>query len=185
MGANPLWDLRQFGDQRMNLHIQAEVTFTSQEIQLNFWVRGADLDAIDWGSIDSATRAVGARTDRLWEKTCFEFFWGGRERSAPYREFNLSPQGQWNLYQLKSYRAELIQDQSGILQGFSFEKLSGEVRVQAEIVFPSSEITGTNNFGNLACVIREKDGATSYWSSGKSTGSKPDFHDPASRTVRL
>ena len=40
--------------------------------------------------------ATPERTDNLWKTTCFEIFVAGE--GAAYREYNLSPSGQWASY---------------------------------------------------------------------------------------
>jgi len=53
------------------------------------------------------------REDRLWEKTCFEFFIKmGTGRSAAYWEFNLSPNGGWNVFSLPGYRQKLKEERA-------------------------------------------------------------------------
>lgn len=52
-----------------------------------------------------------SRRDRLWEKTCFEFFIreDAPSQATPYWEFNLSPAGYWNVFSLAGYRQGLTE----------------------------------------------------------------------------
>ena len=43
------------------------------------------------------------RRDKLWEESCFEFFIA-TSGSEEYREVNISPSGNWNVYRFDSYR---------------------------------------------------------------------------------
>ncbi|MEP9357206.1 DOMON-like domain-containing protein [Sphingomonas sp. KR3-1] len=45
-----------------------------------------------------------ARTDGLWQRTCFELFLRDPESGA-YLEFNFSPSGEWAAYRFDGYRA--------------------------------------------------------------------------------
>lgn len=51
-----------------------------------------------------------ARTDLLWEHTCFEAFIG-LSGSPAYREFNFSPSGQWAAYAF-DYRQRVEQPET-------------------------------------------------------------------------
>src|SRR5262249_33162825 len=51
-------------------------------------------------------RAASARTDELWQHTCFEAFIR-QEADAGYYEFNFSPSTQWAAYRLAGYRSEM------------------------------------------------------------------------------
>jgi len=46
------------------------------------------------------------RSHELWKNTCFEWFLK-TNNSSKYWEFNASPTGQWNFYELESYRSHL------------------------------------------------------------------------------
>lgn len=118
------------------------------------------------------------RTDRLWEKTCFEVFLrpvGGEV----YWEVNLAPDGRWAVWKLEGYRSGM----------------SPEARVSHPVVWKTEgdpfywSLSATLDFhgvpelavrpvrGSISAVIEEKSLAKSYWSLIHST-EKPDFHYP-------
>ena len=47
---------------------------------------------------------AAARTDELWQHTCFEAF-VGTSPSAAYYEFNFAPSTQWAAYRFSGYRS--------------------------------------------------------------------------------
>ncbi|MEO1395457.1 MAG: DOMON-like domain-containing protein [Cyanobacteria bacterium J06634_5] len=63
---------------------------------------------------DTGPNATGPkRCDRLWEKTCFEFFIAQgttHDQQQPYWEFNMAPSGDWNVFALNSYRQGLREE---------------------------------------------------------------------------
>lgn len=114
------------------------------------------------------------RKDRLWERTCLEFFLGAKD-SARYWEFNLSPSGDWNVYRFTSFR-------KGMREEPAFVSLPFVVRREPEALgfFLDLEI------GNImpahkdmevavAVVLKTVKGAASHWALVHS-GPRPDFH---------
>src|SRR5580658_558894 len=51
-------------------------------------------------------KARPARTDALWQHTCFEAFLRPRTGDA-YLEFNFAPSTEWAAYSFASYRSEM------------------------------------------------------------------------------
>lgn len=115
-----------------------------------------------------------SRADGLWKTTCFEIFVGGEGES--YREFNLSPSGQWAAYEFDCYR-------SGMANAFAnvqikVSRSSNELCLVAEI---DSEFDNPVPIG-LTAVIEELDGDVRFWSTAFAPG-KPDFHAAAVRSL--
>src|ERR1043165_4654007 len=50
--------------------------------------------------------AAAARTDDLWQHTCFEAFIRASSGTA-YYEFNFAPSTQWAAYRFSGYRSEM------------------------------------------------------------------------------
>lgn len=71
-----------------------------------------------------------SRQDNLWEETCFEAFVRPKGGSR-YWEFNFSPNGDWNVYALSSYR----------------KNLEPERRVRDVRLLPVENQIGTQTFG--------------------------------------
>jgi hypothetical protein len=96
--------------------------------------------------------------DGLWRHTCFEVFLATRARA--YREYNLSPSGEWAGYAFSSYRKR---------RGAKLARPRWNGRAA---IIPAR---GRIRIG-LAAVIEEKSGALSYWAL-RHPRRKPDFHD--------
>ena len=66
----------------------------------------------DFGEVVMSPQAN--RPDRrhgLWEATCFELFLAPKN-SPRYWEFNLSPDGHWNVYNFQAYRQGMQEDRA-------------------------------------------------------------------------
>jgi hypothetical protein len=114
---------------------------------------------------------AAARTDELWQHTCFEAF--VRPSAGPgYYEFNFSPSTQWAAYQFDSYR-------SGMRSATEIGAPRIEVRSSAETYTLQAEL----EFGGLSsalhlglsAVLEETNGRKSYWALAHPPG-KADFH---------
>src|SRR5215211_7556622 len=53
------------------------------------------------------------RRDELWKATCFEFFLAIKTQLG-YWEFNISPSGDWNVYQMDAYRRIGFREETSI-----------------------------------------------------------------------
>ena len=114
------------------------------------------------------------RKDRLWEETCLELFLGTAE-SGPYREFNLSPSGHWNVYRFTRYR-------EGMRKEMAITSLPFDVRRDPEAFLLTAEIdigeivpAGKDIAAAVAAVIRTTDGGKSHWALAHPS-TRPDFH---------
>jgi hypothetical protein len=114
------------------------------------------------------------RADDLWRTSCFELFVGGE--GVTYREYNVSPSGQWAAYEFDGYRAGMRSAPAEIETEIYQEK--NELQVSAKIRAEFSNPTWVG----LTAVIEETDGAIRYWSNSFAPG-KPDFHAAAVRSL--
>ncbi len=136
---------------------------------LRFIVEG-DVDAISWPRLTEPQRA-----DRLWEHTCFEAF---VLTEAGYREFNLSPSGQWAAYRFAAYRQGTAQAaETATVDGL--DAAADMVALEGWIDLPP----GAGRLG-LSAVIEREDGSKSYWALAHPSD-KPDFHHPDSFVLDL
>jgi len=117
--------------------------------------------------------------ERLWQHTCCEIFIA--RRGAPgYREFNLSPSGEWAAYDFARYREGRLLDDSSWSPGIVVCHAPGTLQLSASIpVFPAATLVI-----GLAAVIEENSGALSYWALRHAPG-KPDFHHPCGFILEL
>lgn len=121
-------------------------------------------------------RAAAARSDQLWQHTCFEAFVRAPSGTG-YYEFNFSPSTEWAAYRFSSHRggmrvadgidAPLIDAQSEP-QSFAL-RAALDLRGLPDLVHGASWQVG------LSAVIEEAGGEMSYWALAHPPG-KPDFH---------
>lgn len=130
----------------------------------------------DIGELASSPVAEPARTDALWQHTCFEAF--VRPRSdAVYYEFNFALSTQWAAYRFESYREgmRVVDDIGAPRIGVERtpERLTLQATLQCDQCF---ELTreGIWRVG-LSAVLEEAGGGKSYWALAHPPG-KPDFH---------
>jgi hypothetical protein len=127
-------------------------------------------DAILWPAADGEPR----RRDGLWQHTCLEWFVGHPNPQA-YWEFNLSPNGDWNVYALDGYRRGLRPDphygalpmQAGCGERGSSFRITAPLPA-ALAAAPSLELAVT-------AVLEQRSGAISYWALHHG-GAEADFH---------
>jgi hypothetical protein len=121
-----------------------------------------------------ATEAPG-RGDALWEHTCFEAFVSTDEG---YREFNLSPSGQWASYGFSGYRAGMAEAaEVAVVEGL--DGGADYVALEATVELPA----GARRLA-LSAVIEAVDGTRTYWALAH-LSDKPDFHHPDSFVLDL
>lgn len=117
-----------------------------------------------------------ARCDNLWQTTCFEIFWqplGG----TGYREFNLSPSGQWAAYDFDSFRTGMRDAPVDAISIACSHDAGGLVltsSIAADLPDPAQVA--------LNAVIEHADGTKQYWALAFPPG-KPEFHSEANRAL--
>lgn len=129
----------------------------------------------DVGGIALPGHAAPARTDGLWQHTCFEAFVRPRD-AASYCEFNLSPSSQWAAYGFSSYR-EGMTPLDLTAPSIRVKPGSDEILLQALLDLSGVPTLSGNGDWQLAlsAVIEDAGGARSYWALAHPAG-KPDFH---------
>lgn len=115
------------------------------------------------------------RAHDLWKHTCFEAF---VSTDDGYREFNLSPSGQWASYRFDGYRegmrpADEVCVVAGLDSGRDYVALEGRIELPVE----ARKLA-------LSVVIETIDGAKTWWALAHPSD-KPDFHHPDSFVLDL
>lgn len=112
-----------------------------------------------------------SRVDGLWRQLCCEAFIAPTHEPE-YREFNLSPSGDWAHYHFQDYRAG--QSRPDCKPPFIQScQESGSFQLTAELpIYYAAPL----RIG-LSLVLEESGGRLSYWALHH-PGSKPDFHHP-------
>jgi hypothetical protein len=121
---------------------------------------------------------VGERCDRLWEHTCFEFFFGV-PGDLGYWEVNLSPSGDWNCYRLTGYREGLVAEEKvGVVP---FSVVRAQEALLLEVTFETAD--GPVEL-SVTAVVEGVDGRVGYWAVAH-CGQEADFHRRDSFVVKL
>ncbi len=129
-------------------------------------------------------RTPSVRRDELWQSTCLEAF-VGTSVGAAYAEFNLSPNGDWNIYQFKSYRDGMTKALPTLRESTWREGAQGEGRREAGMFLPLQQLqlVGPVVLG-VTAVLEYQDGQKEYWALAHA-GEKPDFHLRSSFVVNV
>jgi hypothetical protein len=124
------------------------------------------------------------RTDGLWQHCCFEAFLQAAGADI-YYEFNFSPSGAWAAYRFGGRRRgrespELTAPRTEVRRGPDWLAMKIQLSLDgiAEFARAASISAG------FAAVIEDARGGLSYWALAHGAA-LPDFHDPATFTLRL
>lgn len=156
-------------------NLRASATWCNGLLEVHYRLGGPLADLVLPGSQASSPQ----RRDNLWQSSCFELFIAEAGHTN-YWELNLSPNGDWNVYRLESYRTGLtpeleitrlphrIQHHLGSTGREQLEvklslELAGAIDAQAEL-----ELSATT-------VLEHQRLGCSYW-AWLHTGKEPDFH---------
>lgn len=111
------------------------------------------------------------RKDELWHRNCFEFFIRSAQ-SNEYLEFNLSPEGNWNVFHFESYRKNKKEAQNFSLESYQCKSLSSghefSYKLKGSSLFSPGLRHGT-------CILK-KQGKYHYFNELGFIGRAPDFH---------
>ena len=150
--------------------VTASVTATPQGCEAEFRLDGYVLGIV------LPPPAMAGRQDNLWQTTCFEIFWqplGG----TSYREFNLSPSGQWAAYDFDSFR-EGMRDAPVEAIAIACSHDEGALVLRASVAADLSDPAQVA----LNAVVEHADGAKQYWALAFPPG-RPEFHSEANRAL--
>jgi hypothetical protein len=119
--------------------------------------------------------AAPARTDGLWNTTCFEAFVRG-PGAAAYAELNLAPSGQWAAYAFDRPR-EGMREAEAAAPAIVWR--GADLTLETEFDLSRIDVLAPTGPWRLAltAVIEEASGAKSYWALAHPPG-RPDFHHP-------
>ena len=116
------------------------------------------------------------RRDNLWQTTCFEIFWQPLDGAA-YREFNLSPSGQWAAYDFDAFRQGMRDAAVGSIAvacRHDGEALVLTASIASDLLCPARIA--------LNAVVENADGSKQFWALAFPEG-QPEFHAEANRTL--
>ncbi|MGF1643072.1 MAG: DOMON-like domain-containing protein [Thiotrichales bacterium] len=149
--------------------LRARITVgTNGGLRITYQVEG------DMARLRVPEATAAERGDGLWRHTCFEVF-VARTDAAAYREFNLSPSGQWAHYAFSGYRERDPWPNVETAPLISTRRTSHEFILIAELSADNLPSPATPLLLGLASVIEAIDGTLSYWSLAH-PAARPDFH---------
>jgi hypothetical protein len=152
-------------------HVEVEVTRPRPgSLLLRYFVTGEISDL----RIPALTAA--ARTDELWQTTCFEAF----VRASPdagYYEFNFAPSTQWAAYWLTGYRSGMRTATEISAPRIDVQSRPDRFTLQAALELDQlSRLPRDAGWRlGLSALIEETSGRKSYWALAHPAG-KADFH---------
>lgn len=120
--------------------------------------------------------AAAARSDELWQHTCFEAFVRGSAGTG-YYEFNFAPSTQWAAYRFSDYRTGMRVASEINAPVIKVNANDDCYTLQASLELGRlSELprNGPWRLG-LSALIEDTSGCKSYWALAHPPG-KPDFH---------
>jgi len=168
-----------------DLALTATVVQDNNILSLSYLLTG-DLSKVVIPKIGEAAQ----REDRLWEKTCFEFFIKmGTGRSAAYWEFNLSPNGGWNVFSLPGYRQKLKEERAFLQLPFSTQVSPETLRLEISVdigVLRQQALVGRGQplHMGVSAVILLLPHQESFWAIAH-PAAQADFHHPDSFVITL
>jgi len=127
--------------------------------------------------------ATPSRLDALWQHTCFECFFA-IEAQRSYREVNLSPSGDWNIYRFADYRQGLEADQA--FEPLAISSHRGAEGFAMDVRLDLARLIGADQTLEIAvaAVIKLRSGVLSHWSLVHPAPA-PDFHHRGGFVLRL
>ncbi len=166
-----------------DLQIRVQLSLIeNRELRFLFLFEGptATVQKIAWPKA-----AKPERRNELWKTTCCELFFGPAT-STGYYELNVSPSGDWNVYQFDDYRAGMREatlslspfKMSGTVPVPRVEGLVDLSALNLRLEKPGDVVLGAT------VVVEYQDGQKEYWALAHK-GEKPDFHLRASFTAFL
>ncbi len=128
--------------------------------------------------LDISPATAAARTDELWQHTCFEAF----VRTSPgagYYEFNFAPSTQWAAYRFSGYRTGMR-----VATEISAPRIEVQSSSECYILQAALELDRLSSLRldagwrlGLSALIEDTSGRKSYWALAHPPG-QPDFHHP-------
>jgi hypothetical protein len=126
--------------------------------------------AIVWPCADQPPQ----RHDGLWRHTCLEMFLTHPDDEG-YWEFNLAPNGHWNVYQLEGYRRGLRPDLHYTSLPFNISQQGGRTALVLRCPLPAPLAQRRPLQLAITAVLEHRADPTSYWALHHG-GLEADFH---------
>ncbi|NJM99716.1 MAG: DOMON-like domain-containing protein [Phormidesmis sp. RL_2_1] len=173
-----------------NIAIKGNVLRDGSQLSVAYWIEG------DWEKViipDLRFHRFPERRDRLWEKTCFEFFLAAVDANSthtkdnPYWEINLSPEGHWNVFSFMGYRHSMRVESA--IATLPFNVRTSPTGLHLEIVMDTSALIAPDKpiqigISMVTLLKTEADPAEAFWAITHPS-TEADFHHPDSLAMQL
>lgn len=141
------------------IRISADVQRKGERLTFIYELTGGTADVV------FPPPAEPARTDDLWQATCFEAFIAVGKSS--YIELNFSPSSQWAAHRFTNYRQGMRELDIGTPDiTFAGNRLVANAKLPAP---PGAPL-------GITAVIEHRSGVRTYWALAHPGGNRPDFH---------
>jgi hypothetical protein len=170
--------LQPFEPDDLVLSIDGSVEYQQGLLELHYSLHGDLAQILFPAAVDSPERKFA-----LWEATCLEFF-VAIVGHTDYWEFNLAPNGNWQVFHLNDYR-EGLKDEAAINHlPFVVQRddqgLKLDLSIDLTCLFPPD----TKLEMAITAVIQAATSEYSYWAV-KHGGEEADFHHRADFVIKL
>jgi hypothetical protein len=148
------------------------------ELRIRYRIEG------DIGRLRLPVPGPARRRDGLWQHSCFEAFLRPDARND-YCEFNFAPSGDWAAYRFGARREQRTSpDLRPPLLSFSRHAVHCDLTADVSLASLPELSAADALHAGLCAVIETDDGRLSCWAIAHG-GERPDFHDPATFTLRV
>jgi hypothetical protein len=151
--------------------IEVDVSRPSRDsLALSYVVHG------NIGALRLPSITAPARSDELWQQTCFEAFVGSAADAA-YYELNFAPSTQWAAYRFASYRSGMHVATEIVAPRIEVQSAPDRFTLQAVLSLDGlSDLPRDLGWRlGLAAITEDTNSDKSYWALAHPPG-KPDFH---------
>ncbi len=170
--------LQPFEPDDLLLSIDGSVEYQQGLLDVHYALQGDLTQVLFPSAVDSPGRKFA-----LWEATCLEFFIA-IVGQADYWEFNLAPNGNWQVFHLTDYR-EGLKDEAAI-NYLPFVVKQDEQRLQLDLSIDLTSLFPPDTKLEMAitAVMQASTAEYSYWAV-QHGGEKADFHRRADFVIKL
>ncbi|MGB3692845.1 MAG: DOMON-like domain-containing protein [Spirulinaceae cyanobacterium] len=153
----------------LNINISGEIIRNQGDLSIKYTLTGNLTELVITEPKSQATRQ-----HELWQTTCFEFFLAMPD-SPQYWEFNLSLDGDWNIYHFASYRQGMKEETAFTSLPFRINQDAESLNLYLELAL--SEIISENQKIEvaIATVTESRNSEINYWAL-KHLSKEADFH---------
>jgi hypothetical protein len=172
-----LFTLQPFEPDDLLLSIDGSVEYQQGLLEVHYALQGDLGQVLFPPAVDSPGRKFA-----LWEATCLEFF-VAIAGQADYWEFNLAPNGNWQIFHLTDYR-EGLKDEAAI-NYLPFVVKQDDQRLQLDLSIDLTCLFSPDTKLEMAitAVIQTSTTEYSYWAVQH--GEEADFHRRKDFVIKL